>query len=68
MNDEIIKLQEMLIHQGEYIEKMSSELYMQQKEISVLKNKLQKLENKLKEQAEGSNIRSLDEETPPPHY
>ena len=68
MEDEIIRLQEMVAHQSSDIEKLSAELYIQQKEIVGLKDKLTKLENKIKEQGEDSNIRSLDEETPPPHY
>ena len=68
MEDEIIKLQEIIAHQGEDIEKMSVELYTQQKEISILKGELKKVEAKIKNILSDSGIRRSDEETPPPHY
>ncbi|MDA0782712.1 MAG: SlyX family protein [Rickettsiales bacterium] len=68
MEDEIIELQEMAAHQASDIEKLSVEIYIQQKEINMLKEKLQKLESKIKEHGGDSGIRSIDEESPPPHY
>jgi len=68
MEDEVIKLQEIIAHQGEDIEKMSHELYVQQKEIMQIKESLKKLESKIKGMGSDSGIRSLEEETPPPHY
>lgn len=68
MDDNIIKLQEALFHQGEDIAKLSEELYAQQKEIASLQMKIIRLENKLDAIANGSNIRKPEEETPPPHY
>ena len=68
MEKDIIKLQEEIAHQGEDIAKMSNELYIQQKEIAQLKEKLLKLEAKIKEQGGDSGIRRVEEETPPPHY
>jgi uncharacterized coiled-coil protein SlyX len=68
MEKDIIKLQEAIAHQGEDLAKMSHELYLQQKEISQLKDRLFKLETKIKEQGSDSGIRPVEDETPPPHY
>lgn len=65
MDDAIIKLQEALYYQGEEIARLSGELIAQQKEIARLHELLGKLREGLEE---GPGIRSLDEETPPPHY
>ena len=68
MNDIIIKIEEVLTHQGEDIARMSEELYTQQKELAALRGQVTKLTDKIKSLQEEGNIRPVDEETPPPHY
>lgn len=65
----IIKLQEALAHQGEDMVRLSEELYTQQKEIAQLRSQVTRLQAKLQAAVEeGSVVRSIDQETPPPHY
>ena len=69
MKDSIILLQEALLHQGEEIQHLSHELYTQQKEIARLQNTMALLQLQFKTALSGdSEIRPLDQETPPPHY
>lgn len=69
MEKVIIKLQEEIFHQGEYIERLSTELYAQQKEIVQLRKQLQGLSDKFESVSnDGASIRRPEEETPPPHY
>lgn len=68
MEKTIIQLQEAIFHQGEDMERMSAELYLQQKELSELRTQIAKLNNKIKILEEGENIRPLSQETLPPHY
>lgn len=68
MENTIIQLQEAIFHQGEDLERMSLELYTQQKELAELRAQIAKIYAKLKNMEEGDNIRRPDQETPPPHY
>jgi uncharacterized coiled-coil protein SlyX len=64
----IINLQETVFHQGEDIERLSAELYIQQKKMAELNIQIAKLQAKLKNMEEGENIRTAEQETKPPHY
>jgi SlyX protein len=68
MQDDIIKLQEIISHQQEELARMSDEIYAQQKEIA----ELQRLFNKLKLQMEQAIAEAatgdIGPERPPPHY
>ena len=68
MENMIIKLQEIVSHQGEEILSLGDELYKQQAEIGVLKKKLVKLEAKFHAAAESGADFISDNEPPPPHY
>lgn len=69
MKETIITLQEVVSHQGEEILRLSDELYVQQKEIAELRSQLMLLQAKLQAAVEeGAGVRSIDQETPPPHY
>ena len=62
--DPIFKLQEIVSHQEQEIERLSDALIAQQKQIDLLKAHMARMETQLQEQG----IRRPDEETPPPHY
>jgi uncharacterized coiled-coil protein SlyX len=69
MDDNIIQLQEALLHQAEDIARMQTEMYTQQKEISHLKREVEGLRQKFKEVQDADfGMRSAEEESPPPHY
>ncbi len=69
MEHAIIKLQEMLSHHADEIAQLSGELRVQQKEIQQLRAQVARLEAKLGAVLDqGSMVRPLEEETPPPHY
>lgn len=69
MENDIVALQEIVSHQQEEIARISDELYTQQREITALRNELASLRAVLKASAgDGFQIRSPDQETPPPHY
>lgn len=53
--------------QDDIIEQLNHELMVHQQQIAELKEQLHLLTSRLKGMR-GSNIASLDEETPPPHY
>lgn len=63
-DDPIFKLQETVSHQTVEIERLSSELIVQGKEIA----RLRKLVEQLQAMIRDEGIRRPDEETPPPHY
>ena len=67
MEDDIYKLQEIVTNQGEDIQKLSHELYTQQKEIAALREVVKNLKNKMDAHKENI-IRPIQEEEPPPHY
>ena len=66
MDKDIIALQEMLAHQSLEIEKLSDELYAQQKETTKLGREVKRLSTQLEmlshQQSDGAD------EPPPPHY
>ena len=69
MEDIMITLQETISHQGDDIRRLSEELYTQQKEIAFMHEQIARLEARLKHLLPNeSNIRPIDQETPPPHY
>ncbi|MCC2606475.1 SlyX family protein [Planctobacterium marinum] len=65
--NEIEQLQIKVAYQEDTIEALNQALIKQQRLIDELQFKMQHVTNKLKEMS-SSNIASLDEETPPPHY
>ena len=68
MNEAIIKLQEIISHQSEDIARLSDEMYTQQKELAELNARLTKITAKLESMQEIDNIRTPEQESPPPHY
>ncbi len=69
MEKEIIKLQEMLAHQGAEITELSDELYSQHKELTALKQYIQVLEVKFQAAVDSqSDINLPQDDAPPPHY
>jgi uncharacterized coiled-coil protein SlyX len=66
---DIIILQELVQHHQQEIGSLSDELFVQQKEILALKEEVTLLRGMLKSTLQQiSPIRSLEQETPPPHY
>jgi len=65
--NEIEQLQVKVAYQEDTIEALNQALIKQQRQIDELQFKMQHVSNKLKDMS-SSNIASLDEETPPPHY
>ena len=57
-----------MAHQSEEISRLSDELYIQQKEIAALLAQIKLLQAKLETVIDSANMRSLDQEAPPPHY
>lgn len=74
MEDEIVKLQEIISHQSEDIDRMNSEIYEQQKEIKRLQTQFSALDRKLENMLnmssdDGGDIRPFDfSDDKPPHY
>lgn len=69
MENDIIKIQEIISHQGDEISRLSAELYAQQKEINKLGEQLKKLQARFKvATGDEEGIRPTDQEVPPPHY
>jgi uncharacterized coiled-coil protein SlyX len=69
MQDEIIKLQELLSYQSHELAQLSDVVYAQSKEIDNLQRQLSNLKNELETlRSEGSEIKSATQETKPPHY
>lgn len=68
MDDSIIQLQIKVEHQAEEILTLSGELYAQQKEIAKLKEQMAELKERLRSLSDGSIVKNIEEETPPPHY
>jgi uncharacterized coiled-coil protein SlyX len=68
MNTSIIQLQEIIAHLEHDVSKLSQELYIQQKELAMLRIQVQQLGSQLRTAVDSSPVRSADQETPPPHY
>ena len=69
MNNEIIKMQEVISHQAEELSQLSDVLYAQQKELDILKKQVAKLTAEIiRLKNNDSGIKAVEEETPPPHY
>lgn len=69
MEKDIIKLQEIVAHQGNEISELGDELYNQHKEIEALKNYLKLMEAKIQAAMDSeSNINQPQDDSPPPHY
>lgn len=66
MDEEIVKLQEIISHQGEDLARLSEEYYMQQKEIGQLRNKIDRILAAIEAMAEESNTSPVIDK--PPHY
>ena len=65
MTESLTALQEIVAHQELEISRLSDEIYAQQREIAQLRQMLLKF----KETVESlSQLRSAEDETPPPHY
>lgn len=66
MEEDIMKLQEMVSYQQEEISRLSDELYLQQKHIAELHRALRSLNTRVEEigDAQGDGT----PEPPPPHY
>ena len=67
MEKRLQKLEIMVMHHDEIIERLSNELHKQQNENRLLQEKLEILDAKIKS-IKLSNIASETEETLPPHY
>ncbi len=67
MEKRLQKLEIMVMHHDEIIERLSNELHKQQNENRLLQEKLEILDAKIKS-IKLSNIASETEETSPPHY
>lgn len=65
--NEIEQLQIKVAYQEDTIESLNKALIKQQQQIAELQFKMQHVTSKLKDMS-SSNIASLEEEAPPPHY
>ena len=69
MEKDIIKLQEIVAHQGIEISELSDELYNQHKDLVALKNYIKIIEAKFQIAIEAGNDINLPQDAaPPPHY
>lgn len=69
MQNDIIKIQEILSYQADELSSLSDVVYSQAKEIAELRRLVIKLQNELESaKAEGSEIKPLGQENAPPHY
>jgi len=68
MQNEIIKLQEIVSHQQEELARLSDEIFVQQKEIAELHRLFQKLKNQLEQAMTEAAHPDAGPERPPPHY
>ncbi len=69
MNELMITLQTRMLHQEEEISQLSQELYVQQKEITTLKQQFSALAERFQSLTnEESIVRDMEQETRPPHY
>ena len=67
MEERIIELETKLAYQEDTLEQLNQIVTKQQDEITVLTLSLQKLHQQVKQMAP-SNLASIDQEAPPPHY
>ena len=67
MEKRIIELETKLAYQEDTLEQLNQIVTKQQDEITVLTLSLQKLHQQVKQMAP-SNLASIDQEAPPPHY
>lgn len=68
MEDTIIQLEMQLAYQREDIDKLSSELFAQQKEIAQLKKLLVEMYDKVRSMEANRSASDGSDEPPPPHY
>ncbi|MCH2546460.1 MAG: SlyX family protein [Alphaproteobacteria bacterium] len=68
MQEEIIKLQEIVSHQQDEITALGEELYKQQKEINELRRVVMKLKNQQEQASADGEAAETASERPPPHY
>lgn len=68
MEQDIIRLQEMMAHQQEELARLSEELYVQQKEILRLTRLCETLKHQLEHTAAEGADGNQTPEPPPPHY
>lgn len=69
MEKQMIELQEMLAHQQFALDKMSEELFAQQKEVAELKRQLKRLGEQVDQaQPDDGGAGQGGYEPPPPHY
>ena len=67
MNDELIDLQIRLSHQEDHMQELDKVIYQQQLQLDAMQKKLDLLEKYLRTLTE-SNILTMGEDKPPPHY
>ncbi|MCH7688962.1 MAG: SlyX family protein [Planctomycetes bacterium] len=67
LNDRLIELESIVMHQQNDLEQMNNVILNQQREIESLNRKIQQFENRLEETREGPENRDPLEERPP-HY
>ena len=67
MNDELIELQIRLSHQENHMQELDKVIYQQQLQLDAMQKKLDLLEKYLRTLTE-SNILTMGEDKPPPHY
>lgn len=68
MDANIKKLEEKLAFMQLDLQQMSDEIFAQQREITKLKSKIDRLEDKVKSLDQNHGILSPDDDIPPPHY
>lgn len=68
MEQDIIKLQEMMAYQQEELTRLSEELYVQQREILRLTQLCDTLKHQLEHMAADASSPDRGPEPPPPHY
>lgn len=67
MQDRLTELEIKFMQQEQTLEALSEQVYLQQKEITLLNRQIHVLQDRLKSMS-ASPIASVAEETPPPHY
>ena len=67
MNDELVELQIRLSHQENHMQELDKVIYQQQLQLDAMQKKLDLLEKYLRTLTE-SNILTMGEDKPPPHY
>lgn len=68
MQQDIIKLQEIVSHQQEELVRLSDEIFVQQKEIAELRRLFHKLKTQQEQAAAEAAHADMGPERPPPHY